>query len=63
MMKGTKNYLQRLSGIEPSTFFKYLETMLKVIIDKLVLVIDIRFKFSEGIFREIRHVLLMNFLK
>jgi hypothetical protein len=39
MMKGGKYYLQRPSGMEALTVLKYLETMLKVIMDKLVLVI------------------------
>jgi hypothetical protein len=39
MMKGAKYYLQKSSGMEPSTVLKYLETMLNVIMEKLVLVI------------------------
>jgi hypothetical protein len=39
MMKGAKYYLQRSSEMEPNTVLKYLETMLKVIMDKLVLAI------------------------
>jgi hypothetical protein len=36
-MKDAKYYLQRSSEMESSTVLKYLETMLKVIMDKLVL--------------------------
>jgi hypothetical protein len=39
MMKGAKSYLQKSSGMGPLTVLKCLETILKVIMDKLVLVI------------------------
>jgi hypothetical protein len=38
-MKGAKSNLQKSSGMEPSTVLKYLETMLKVIMDDFVLAI------------------------